>query len=493
MTGGRGLVPARLWTIAGRHGRIRTVVTPIDPTSVAFLLAETRSTPMHVGGLHLYKKPEGAGRDYALQMYEQFRSVEELAPIFTRHPSRGIGTAGQWVWKNDELFDIDHHVRHSALPAPGRVRELLDLVSRLHGTRLAYERPLWESHVIEGLNDGRVALYTKIHHANVDGVSAMRLLQRVLDSDPDRREMPPPWAARPRRVKVERTLAEAEQRLAGLPVSALRQAMGMTADAAGLPGALIKTITRGVRDEAAPVSFSAPRTILNTQITGSRRFAAQDYSLDRIRAICRATGATLNDVVLAMCGGALRTYLFELDALPATSLVAMCPVSLHARTAGSADKDGGNAVGTVMAKLGTDVSDPAVRLQDIMKAMTDGKAALAAMTPLQILAMSAIGMAPTLLNPMLGGRGVFRPPFNVIISNVPGPRTTQYFNGAELMGMYPMSIPFHGQALNITCTSYVDQLAFGLTGCRRTVPHLQRLLTHLDTELGALEKAAGVA
>lgn len=447
---------------------------------------------MHVGGLHLYKKPEGAGRHYARELYEQFRGVDELAPIFRRHPSRGLTTAGQWVWKNDNDVDIDHHVRHSALPAPGRIRELLDLVSRLHGTRLAYERPLWESHVIEGLKDGRVGLYTKMHHANVDGVSAMRLLQKVLDSDPERRDMPPPWASRPPRARLNRAQDAAAKGLQEVPISALRQALGMTADAAGMPGALIKTLTKGARNETAAVNFFAPRTILNQKITGARRFAAEDYSIARMRAIGKATGATINDVVLAMCGGALRTYLLELDALPATSLISMCPVSLHAKSGGS-DKDGGNAVGVVMVKLGTEIDDAGERLKQIQINMRDGKQAMGEMTPMQILAMSALGTAPLMMSSLLGGQGLLRPPFNVVISNVPGPRTRQYFNGAEMTGMYPLSIPYHGLALNITCASYGDQMGFGLTACRRTVPHVQRLLVHLETELRALEKAALVA
>jgi diacylglycerol O-acyltransferase len=145
-----------------------------------------------------------------------------------------------------------------------------------------------------------------------------------------------------------------------------------------------------------------------------------------------------------------------------------------------------------MVQLGTDLDDPAVRLMQIHRSMKDGKEAMSTMTPLQILAMSAIGMSPTVLGPLLRTTGVLRPPFNIIISNVPGPRVPHYFNGAEMVGMYPLSIPFHGNALNITCTSYAGNMGFGLTGCRRTVPHLQRLLTHLDTELRALEKASGV-
>ena len=156
------------------------MATPIDPTSTGFLLAENRSMPMHVGGLQLFEKPEGVGRNYIREMFEEMRDEQEIAPLFLKHPYRSVRTGGQLVWKDDDEFDIEHHVRHSALPRPGRVRELLDLCSRLHSTRLAWERPLWEAHVIEGLRDGRVAMYTKTHHALVDGVSAMRLLQSVL-------------------------------------------------------------------------------------------------------------------------------------------------------------------------------------------------------------------------------------------------------------------------------------------------------------------------
>ncbi len=150
--------------------------------------------PMHVGGLQLFEKPEGAGPDYIREMYESMRDIDEVAPLFLKHPHRSVKTGAQLVWRPDEQFDIEHHVRHSALPAPGRYRELFELCSRLHSTRLAWERPLWESHVIEGLADGKVALYTKIHHALVDGISAMRLMQSVLTTDPDERGMLAPWA-----------------------------------------------------------------------------------------------------------------------------------------------------------------------------------------------------------------------------------------------------------------------------------------------------------
>ena len=165
----------------------RRVATPLDPTALGFLMAENRRMPMHVGGLQLYKKPEGAGRNYVRDLFEEARDTTDIAPLFLKHPYRSIKTAGQWMWVEDDQFDIEHHVRHSALPKPGRVRELFELVSRLHSTRLATERPLWEWHLIEGLRDGRVAMYTKLHHSLVDGISAMRLLQSILSSDPDDR------------------------------------------------------------------------------------------------------------------------------------------------------------------------------------------------------------------------------------------------------------------------------------------------------------------
>jgi diacylglycerol O-acyltransferase len=170
----------------------------------------------------------------------------------------------------------------------------------------------------------------------------------------------------------------------------------------------------------------------------------------------------------------------------------MVPVGLKAKEAAHASASGGNAVGCVMVKLGTDLEDPADRLRSIHDSMRSGKDALGSMTPVQIMAMSALGMAPAVLPSLLRMQGILRPPFNLIISNVPGPKEPHYFNGARLEGMWPLSIPIHGMGLNITCTSYAGEMGFGLTGCRRTVPRLQRLLVHLDDELAALEKAAGV-
>ncbi len=471
------------------------MATPIDPTSLGFILGESKNQPMHVGGLNLFEPPEDAGPDYVRGLYEQAITFNEPNTLFGKRPHRSLTTAGQWTWTRDEQFDIEHHVRHNALPKPGRIRELLELIGRLHSSRLDFERPLWEMHLIEGVDDGRIAMYSKIHHALVDGVSAMRLTQASFSSDPDKRDLPPPWVRRSSKGTEEKAgiePAELAKGLAEVPADALKTALGVAGEAAGLPGALYRTVRSGLRNETSAMSFYAPRTIFNRKITGARRVAAQDWPIERIKAVGKSTGTTLNDVVLAMCGGALREYLIELDALPEAPLVSMVPIGLNAKHSQVASSEGGNAVGSIMVKLGTDLVDPADRLTAISESMEQGKEALSSMTQAQIVAMAALGMAPAMLMPALRLQGVVRPPCNIVISNVPGPKKPLYYNGARLTGMYPVSLPIHGLALNITCTSYVDNLAFGLTGCRRTVPHLQRLLTHLDDELSALEKAAGI-
>src|SRR3954452_5957349 len=226
--------------------------TPMDLTSTGFLFAENRHQPMHVGGLQLFRTPEGAGPDFLSNLFDEILTYEEPAPLFAKRPYRSLATGGQWFWTEDEQFDLEYHVRHSALPKPGRIRELLDLCGRLHGTRLALERPLWEVHVIEGLRDGRVAMYTKMHHALIDGVSSMRLLQSVLSESPDETGMAPMWSAVHARKGARRAAAHQhpeepqepdEPDEPGEPdEGVLRSALAISAEAAGLPGAVIRTL-----------------------------------------------------------------------------------------------------------------------------------------------------------------------------------------------------------------------------------------------------------
>ncbi|MCU1659647.1 MAG: hypothetical protein JWO57_4303 [Pseudonocardiales bacterium] len=460
------------------------MLLPMSPTDSTFLMAESREHPMHVGSLQLFQPPEGADALDVRAMFDAALADDEVAPLFQKRARRSITTLGQWGWEVDSEFDLEHHVRRNALPRPGRVLELLALCSRLHSSLLDRHRPLWEMHLIEGLDDGRYAIYFKVHHALVDGVSALRMLSRMLSDDPDLRNMPAPWA--PRMQEVRDQIGPGPT-----PSSAVRGALDILGEAAGLVPALARTLNRGLNAQSASLSFAAPRSMFNVPITGARRFAGQSWPMERLRQVGKATDATLNDVILAMCSGALRAYMQSLDALPDTALIAMVPVSLHTPGPGASD-GGGNAVGAVMCNLGTQLDDPVRRLQTVHESMIEGKESLEGLSPMQILAMSALGLSPLIVLPLLRLNGVVRPPFNLVISNVPGPNQPMYWNGARLDGLYPLSIPLDGQALNITCTSYSDEIAFGLTGCRRTVPHLQRLLGHLDDELVALERAIGV-
>jgi diacylglycerol O-acyltransferase len=450
----------------------------MSPMDAAFLLPETRDQPMHVGSLQLYTKPAGAGRNYLTDAYQQLLAVDDIAPLFRKRAYRSWSTLGQWAWQEDHDIDLEHHVRHSALPRPGRIRELLALASRLHSTLLDRQRPLWEMHLIEGLRDGRFAVYFKVHHAMMDGVSGLRLMQSVLSKDPDDPNLRAPYMPyEPRRRSDSGGPSVAA--LAGLGKAALNEVTALG------PG-LLRAGEKLLREQAAALPMQAPRTILNDNITGSRRFAAESWPLDRLKAVAASSGTSLNDVVLAMCSGALRQYLQELHALPEASLIAMVPVSL--RGVNSANTSG-NSVGSILCNLATDERNPISRLEKIHESMQQGKEAMAAMSPLQVLAMSAVAMAPIALGTMFGIHRLVPPPFNVTISNVPGPRAPLYMGGAKLDEFYPLSIPTVGQALNITVTSYIDRMEFGLTGCRRNVPHLQRLLGHLDNSLGALEMA----
>lgn len=449
----------------------------MSPLDAAFLIPETRDQPMHVGSLQLYTKPDGAGRNFLTDAYQQLLAVDDIAPLFRKRAYRAPSTLGQWAWQEDHDIDLEHHVRHSALPRPGRIRELLALSSRLHSTLLDRQRPLWEMHLIEGLRDGRFAIYFKVHHAMMDGVSGLKLMQAVLSKDPDDLTLRAPYMPfEPRRSSSGGSLASG--------VAEVARAARDEFLALG-PG-LLRAGEKLLREQAAALPMQAPRTILNGSITGSRRFAAESWPLDRLKAVGAAGGASLNDVVLAMCSGALRLYLQELAALPDASLIAMVPVSL--RGVNSANTSG-NSVGSILCNLATDERDPGTRLTKIRDSMQQGKDAMASMSPLQIMAVSGVAMAPIALGSLYGVHRILPPPFNVTISNVPGPRQPLYMGGARLDEFYPLSIPTVGQALNITVTSYTDRMEFGLTGCRRHVPHLQRLLVHLESSLEALELA----
>lgn len=452
---------------------------PLSPTDQMFLWLEKRQQPMHVGGLQLFSFPEDAPDDYVAQLADQLRDHTTVTSPFDRRLDSRFAQPG---WVKDEHLDLEHHFRFEALPTPGRVRELLSFVSAEHSHLMDRERPLWEFHLIEGLRDRQFAVYTKVHHSLVDGVSAMRMAQRMLSPDPEQRDMPPIWALPPRTQRstdggglslwrsIGQLIGESGKQLGTVPTVARE---------------LLKTVNQARKDPAYDSVFHAPRSLFNGKITGSRRFAAQSYCLKRIRAVGQAYGVTVNDVVMAMCASALRTYLMNQDALPEQPLIAMVPVSLRRD-----DSEEGNQVGIILASLGTHLSDPADRLLHIHQDVKMAKDRYSTMSSEEILNYTALTLAPAAFN-LLTGMAPKWQTFNVVISNVPGPSEDCYWNGARLEGMYPVSIAMDRLALNMTLTSYRDQIEFGLIGCRRTLPSLQRMLDYLEEGLRELEVAAG--
>lgn len=435
---------------------------------------------MHVGGLQLFSFPEGAPDDYVSQLASQLREHSVVTPPFNQRLSYRLG---QPNWVTDEHLDLEHHFRFEALPTPGRIRELLAFISAEHSHLMDRERPMWEVHLIEGLQDRQFALYTKVHHSLVDGVSAMKMATRMLSHDSTLSGMPPIWALPPRERNGQDDGGPSLWRSVSHLLGASGRQLGTIPTVAK---ELLKTVNQARKDPAYDSIFHAPRSVLNQKITGSRRFASQSYCLKRIRAVCDAYGTTVNDVVTAMCASALRTYLMNQDALPDKPLVAMVPVSLRRD-----DSDGGNQVGVILANLHTDETDAGERLLKIHRGMEEAKERYRHMSPEEIINYTALTLAPAAFH-LLTGMAPNWQTFNVVISNVPGPKETCYWNGAKLEGMYPVSIAMDRLALNMTLTSYKDQVEFGLIGCRRTLPSLQRMLDGLDEGLADLETAAGL-
>jgi diacylglycerol O-acyltransferase len=449
------------------------------PTDSVFLLAESREHPMHVGGLSLYEPPEGAGPGFVREFTDAMVANREFQPTFRKHPGTIMGGIAPMAWAYDDNddIDVDYHVRRSALASPGRIRELLELTSRLHTSLLDRHRPLWELYVVEGLNDGRFAMYSKMHHALIDGISAMKLVQRTLSVDPEDTAVRAMWSL-PRRPRPKSGGS-----------SPLGSLVNSAKSVAGLAPSTVKLARAALFEQQLTLPMAAPRTMFNVKIGGARRCAAQSWSADRILSVKKAAGVSFNDAVLAMCSGALRYYLIEQSALPDAPLTAMVPVSLRSKEEADA---GGNMVGSILCSLATDIEDPAERIQAISASMRSNKKVLAELPRVQVLALSALFMAPLTLGLVPGFISSTPPPFNLVISNVPGIAESMYYGGARLDGSYPLSALPEGQALNITLVNNAGNLDFGLVGCRRSVPHLQRLLAHLETSLKDLELAVGV-
>ena len=466
--------------VAWQWGKPVKRLTPID---AAFLLMERRQQPLHVGALVLFKPPKNAPADFVGQLAARLRQSTKAAPPFNR---RLAGSMAFKYWAEDEDFDLANHFVHLALPRPGRIRELLAMISRVHSAHLDRAYPMWRMYLIEGLDDGRIALYSKIHHSLVDGIAGIRLMMKSMSPDvAESLRMPPPWE-----IGTRKTLN------AALPIptvgagsfSALMRLAGSGYQSIPAVARQLRQTLSDARQHhpEAITSLQAPRCILNQKVCGSRRFAAQSYATSRIKAIAKTFDATSNDVVLALCGAALRRYLQELNALPDEPLIALVPVSTR-----HDDSDSGNEVAFALASLATHLSDPAARMRAVKASMDYNKARFREMTPAQVLAYSAALLAPGALA-WLTGLDRRHAIANTVISHVPGPRETLYWQGCQLDGIYPASLVLDDFALNITLISRHDFIDFGIIACRKSLPRVQRLLDYIEDAIVELETCAGL-
>ena len=456
----------------------------------AFLHLESPEMPMHVGGLALMEPPAPESGPWFDSFRAHVVSRMHLAPVFTRKLALMPFDLANPVWIADDDIDLDYHIRHLLLPKPGSLAQLEALAARLHSSLLDRSRPMWEFYVIEGLADGRIGFYAKLHHAAVDGQAAVALGETMFDLSPEPRPVKPPRPQRTNRYQlgvaellsaalsnqIRRTLELGKllPPLAGAAYQAAKSALAQRRDG------LRKTAASGTRFKMAPP------TPFNTPITNQRSFASATLPLGEIKDIGKAHGASVNDMVLWLCSTALRGYLVDAYSLPQKTLVAGVPISLRAQ----GDTSSNNQVSGTLLDLATNVADPLPRLEVIMTGTRAMKQQLGAFGNLIPKDFPSLG-SPWLLSGLasLYGRsrlaGSLRA-LNVVISNVPGVQVPVYLAGAKMAATYPLSIVVHGVALNITVQSYLGQLCFGLIACRRAVPDVATLARHLERALETL-------
>jgi WS/DGAT/MGAT family acyltransferase len=424
---------------------------------------------MHVGGLFEFTPPDDAPPDFLKTEFERLRESKAIPPPWNLKLVQGpLFDSRLPLMREDHDVDLDYHVRHSALPYPGGQRELGILVSRLHSHQLDMHRPLWEVHLIEGLEGDRFAIYLKMHHSLIDGVSGMRLILRSLSTNPDDRGTPAFWTV----GAGSRAPHDGQSpNGSGLIGSMLGTARDAAAAMTGIGRAAVDLGLAAIDNRPLQAPYRAPMSALQGHLSGQRRFATQQYELDLIKSLAKAAGCTLNDIVLYLSGTALRRYLAEHDRVPERPLTAGIPVNLREE----GDQSTGTAVGMMVAELGTNIADPRERLEAIKQSTAAAKQHLRDVPPAGRASYTLLINGPYIAG-LIAGLGSRAPvPFNVGISNVPGPPMPLYFNGSRLDALFPLSLLLHGNALNITCVSYAGTLNFGFTGARDTLPHLQHL------------------
>lgn len=467
----------------------------LDPLDSLMLTAELISSPMHIAALMILRPPPGCDPTaYVNELFDQtLTAAVDVDRRLRRVPHSGIDTGFMWVWRDitdaGGQLDIRHHFQRRTLAADGGPDALWELVSELHALRLDRSAPLWMAYLIDGLADGRFAFYIKVHHIVVDGVAGLQMITGSLSTDPDRRGMPPFYAATAPPPQLQRSAGSA-----GV-LSALRGIAAAASAGVELTGHVVRTELRtavgSLMSRSVVAPFSAPQTRFNAKLGPRRAVAGTSLRRDRIRAVQRAAGVTGNDVAMTVVSAALRRWLADRDELPTRSLVAICPVTVRSRDTAAPDSHG-NQFGMGLCPLATDVDDDGQRLRLVHEAMAGIKNQVAEQGPGAMLVAMGPAIGPTILLPLLPFDTDIPPSFNIPVSNVPGPEEQMYFNGASVDEIYPVSTVYDGMALNVTMCSYADQISVGYVADRDVMPDIATLIPLTAQALSAVEAAVGV-
>ncbi|WP_072805651.1 WS/DGAT/MGAT family O-acyltransferase [Rhodococcoides yunnanense] len=448
----------------------------------SFLYLETTTQPLNVCGVVVLEPVGGDVRYDAESLKAELGRRIEAIPALRKKLYDSVFNLEHPVWIEDEDFDIDRHFHHMTVPAPGGRTEIASACAHFAAQALDRSRPLWELWVLDGTADGSTAIFLKMHHSTVDGVSGANIISQLCSLDPGA-----PAPAPVDGVGSVNTFDLAVGSLISFASRPLHLATILPATTRILTG----WIGRARRGEAMPAPFAAPRTPFNGTLTSHRVVAFAQLRLADVKEIKNAFGAKVNDVVLAMCAGALRIYLDGIGELPDDSLIGVVPVSVH----DTSGRPGTNQVSAMFASLATDIADPVERLRAISKSHEVGKDhnreigatllqdwaqfASPATFAVAMRAYAALDLAER--HPVV---------HNLVVSNVPGPPMPLYFLGARVTGLYPLGPIMHGAGLNITVMSGDGRLDVGLIACREQAPDLQSLADAMETSLNELLEAA---
>lgn len=450
--------------------------TRMKPLDAAWLLMESPEAPMHVGVLAIFSKPVDAPDDYLIRMADQMRLAREpVAPWNYRLARpRNASLRPQLVTVRD--FDLDYHFRHSALPTGGGERELGVMVSRLHSHALDRNKPLWEFHLIEGLDGDRFAIYVKVHHALLDNINAIPMLMATLSASAEQQDPVPLWS----QALYSSDDPEPTEQLGGVLLERLRDPARSLAGLGKTAASLLRN-TRRTRGSSS--TRAAPRSTLNRRINTQRRVATQQFDQARIARLAEQTDSTLDEILIYLCGSSLRRFFKEYNALPDSSLVGLMPVAPGERGTGISR----NAISASRVKLGTDIGDPPVRLDAVKKAIRAAREDRAALEADGMISYEMLRAAPVYASQLPLIEHLVPPLFNLRMTHTTTSGQDRFYSGARLEAIYPVSHLMQFSALNIGIVSYAGKLNLGFTGARDTLPHLQRMAVYFGKALSDLE------